>query len=286
MARHLKEAWHESIRPTLTDHKGAAWIFSTPKGRNFFWQLHQTVGGEWAAHHAPTIANPHIDGAEVEAARRELPERVFAQEYLADFIEDGGGVFRRVTAAVNTALPADPYAAHGSPDGAYVIGVDWGRHHDFTVFVVLDVKAKAVVSVDRFTDIDYAVQMQRLQALHRRFPHAPILAESNSMGAPLIEQLQRLRVPVRAFYTSAASKAAVIEALALALEQGELALPPVQWLLDELMAYDQERLASGAMRYGAPRGGHDDGVMSLALALEAAQRYEARAITTLNVRGL
>jgi hypothetical protein len=122
------------------------------------------------------------------------------------------------------------------------------------------------VSVDRFTQIDYATQVGRLQALAERFPSAPILAESNSMGGPLIEQLHRTGLPVRAFHTSQASKAQAIESLALAFERGEIAIPPVKWLIDELMAFDQERTPSGAIKYGAPKGGHDDGVMSLAIA--------------------
>ena len=291
MARHLQQAWDAAIRPTLTDYQGAAWFFSTPKGRNFFWELHQRGQSDhwpdWAAHHAPTVSNPHINPAEVAEAKKSLPERIFAQEYLAQFLEDGGGVFRRVNATVDPGLPTDPHAASAAKDGrAYVIGVDWGRHNDFTVFTVVDAKERAVVAVDRFTDIDYAVQLSRLQALHQRFPRAPILAESNSMGGPLIEQLQRLRLPVRAFQTTAASKAEAIEALALAFEQGSIRLPAVQWLLDELMAFDQERLASGAMRYAAPKGGHDDGVMSLAIAWHGLQWSNARPLSTMNVKGL
>ena len=180
-------------------------------------------------------------------------------------------MFRRVNDAINTNLPTDPYTARDTQDGAaYVIGVDWGRHNDFTVFATLNARTGALVAVDRFTDIDYAVQLQRLQALHQRFPQAPILAESNSMGGPLIEQLQRLRLPVQAFYTSAASKTQAIEALALAFENSSISLPCVQWLIDELLAFDQERLPSGGMRYGAPRGGHDDGVMALAIAWSGA----------------
>jgi hypothetical protein len=268
MARHLEQAWTAAIRPTLTDLKGGAWFFSTPKGRNYFWQLHQmgARGGDWKAHHAPTSANPHIDPQEIEHARQALPERIFAQEYLAQFLEDGGGVFRRVTAAVDLTLPAEPHLARAVDDGrAYVIGVDWGRHNDFTVFAVIDAKERAVVAIDRFTQIDYAIQMQRLRALHHRFPRAPIMAEVNSMGGPLVEALQRQALPVRAFQTTQASKAQAIEALALAFERGDLRIPAVQWLVDELLSFEQERMASGAMRYGAPPGGHDDAVMALAI---------------------
>jgi len=281
LSKKLKHAWESAIRPTLTDHAGGAWFLGTPKGWNDFHTLSRKhVSDEsWAHHHAPTSANPFIDPTEIEAARRDLPERIFAQEYLAQFLEDGGGVFRRVTSAVDTDLPTDPHHARALQDGrAYVIGVDWGRHEDFTVIMVIDAKAKAVVAVDRFTQIDYAIQLARLQAVHQRFPSAQILAESNSMGGPLVEQLQRLRLPVRAFQTTAASKASAIEALALAFEQGAIRIPAVQWLIDELLAYDQERMPSGLMRYGAPRGGHDDGVMSLAIAWHGANLGDSKPV--------
>lgn len=290
MARHLQQAWDAAIRPTLTDYKGGAWFFSTPKGRNFFWELHQRGQSDrwadWQAHHAPTVANPHISPAEVEEARKSLPERIFAQEYLAQFLEDGGGVFRRVSNAVDATMPTDPHDARPQAGHAYVIGADWGRHNDFTVFSVMDATTRRLVAVDRFTDISYEIQLSRLRALSARFPDAPILAESNSMGGPLIEALQRMRLPVQAFYTSAASKAQIIEALALAFEQGSITIPPVQWLIDELMAFDQERMASGAIRYSAPPGGHDDGVMSLAIAWHGIGYIDAKPLSTVNVRGL
>jgi phage FluMu gp28-like protein len=268
MARHLEAAWNAALSPTLTDYQGGAWFFSTPKGRNHFWKL--TLEGDkdsdWAHHHAPSSENPYLPAVEIERQRTRLPERIFAQEYLAQFLEDGGGVFRRVTAAIDTDLEVDPHEAKPILGKAYVIGVDWGRHEDFTVISVINATTGELVAIDRFTQIDYALQLARLQAVHLRFPRAPILAESNSMGGPLIEQLQKMRLPVQAFHTSAASKTQAIEALALAFEQGNIRIPAVQWLLDELLAFDQERLPSGTMRYCAPKGGHDDGVMSLAIA--------------------
>lgn len=270
-ARHLAASWQEAIRPTLTDFQGGAWFLSTPKGRNFFWALTQLPGSdqEWQHHHAPTTANPHMDPAEIESARRNLPERIFAQEYLAQFLEDGGGVFRRVTAAVDTALATDPGSRDVGDGRAYVIGVDWGRHQDFTVFVVLDARDKAVVALDRCTQIEYSLQLARLRALRTRYPHAALVAEANSIGGPLVEQLRRDGVNVSAFQTTHASKGQIIESLAVAFEQGELRIPAIQWLIDELLAFDQERTASGMMRYSAPAGSHDDGVMALAIAWHA-----------------
>lgn len=268
MARNLEQAWNGSIRPTLTDYRGASWVFSTPRGRNFFWALHRRAESparwpDWSAHHAPTSANPNIDPSEIEAARQSLPERIFEQEYMARFLDDGGGVFRHVMEAVRDAP---------KPSGAVVVGCDWGRHHDFTALVAVDAKTGAVLDADRFTGIDYGLQLGRLRAFHGRFRGAHIVAESNSMGGPLIEALQRERLPVRPFDTTAQSKRDIIESLALAFERREITLPTdAPWLADELLAFEQERLPGGLLRYGAPPGGHDDGVMALAIAWYAAR---------------
>jgi hypothetical protein len=269
-ARHLQEAWEQTIEYTLADLNGDAWFISTPYGRNYFWDLWQRgtqgkVG--WASFTAPSMENPHLTPGWMDEKRLTSPERVFAQEVLAQFLSEGAGVFRRVADAVDPTLSTDPHAARDTGDGtAYVIGVDWGRTNDFTVFTTVNARTGALVALDRFTEVDYATQLSRLQSLHQRFPRAPILAESNSMGGPLIEQLQKMRLPVQAFYTSSASKNQAIEALALAFENGAIRLPDVRWLLDELLVFDQERLPSGTMRYCAPKNGHDDGVMSLAIA--------------------
>ena len=128
----------------------------------------------------------------MEAARRNLPERIFAQEYLAEFIEDGGGVFRRVMEAA-TAEPEDG----AQPGSDYLIGVDWGKLDDFTALAVLNTTARRLVYLDRFNQIDYAVQLDRLGALYHRFRPTAIIAERNSMGEPLIEQLRRMGFPVQ-----------------------------------------------------------------------------------------
>lgn len=260
----LEEAWSEALRPTLSDRKGRALFISTPKGRNWFWRLWQqgrSGDSDWQSWQFPTGANPHIDPAEIEAARRNLPERIFAQEYLAEFVEDGGGVFRRVMAAATASVEEER-----QPDGEYIIGCDWGKLNDFTAFAVLNTASRALVYLDRFNQIDYAVQVGRLTALCERFAPSAVVVERNSIGEPLLEQLQRQGLPVRGFVTTNASKTNIIDALALAFERDQLAILNDPVLIGELMAYEMERLPGGLVRYGAPGGMHDDTVMALAMA--------------------
>lgn len=268
-AAFVKEAaWTEALRPALSDRKGKAIFISTPKGRNWFWHIWQRgqEGGEWQSWQLPTETNPYIDPAEIEAARLSLPERIFQQEYLAQFIEDGAGVFRRIMAAA-TSTPLEQRRG-----GAYVFGVDWGKFEDFTAISVIDIVSKKQVALDRFNQIDYHVQTQRLKAMADKFQPVSIIAEANSIGEPLIENLRRMGLPVRPFTTTNASKSNIIEALALAFERGEISIlsDPVQ--IAELQAYELERLPGGMVRYNAPAGLHDDTVMALALAWHGASK--------------
>lgn len=78
---------------------------------------------------------------------------------------------------------------------------------------------------------------------------------------------------VRGVALSNATKQDLIGGLALAFERGELEILDEPVLLHELQAYGMERLPSGAMRFSAPEGGHDDCVVALALAWSAAAEH-------------
>ena len=263
--------WNLVIRPTLIDLTGDGYISGTPKGRNGFWQLFNLSDPDWMRWKMPSYANPHIPKAELDALKATMTDRAFSQEILAEFVEDGGGVFRAVRACA-TSQPTEPVKS--DPDTkqkahTYAIGVDWGRTNDATPFVVFDIAERRQVAFDYMTDTDYHTQTRRLKALYERYNNAYILAESNSMGGPLIEQLQNEGIPVQGFNTTNATKAQLIDALALAFERRDIAIMDNPLLISELEAYESERLPSGLIRYGAPSGFHDDCVIALALAWQA-----------------
>ena len=266
----VESVWTEALRPALADRRGRALFLSTPRGRNWFWRAYQRgldpAETEWASFTAPTSANPFIPEGEVEAARSSVPARVFAQEFLAVFSDDAGDVFRGVRDCA-TATPL----VRGLPGHTYVAGVDWGKSNDFTVLVVLDRASCEMVAFDRFNQIDYAVQRGRLAALAERFKPGRIVAELNSIGVPIIEQLVRDGLPVEPFLTTNASKAAVIDALTLAFEKKTIQILPEPALLAELEGFEMARLPSGMLRYAAVEGTHDDAVIATALALSAAE---------------
>ena len=83
-------AWENTIRPTLTDKKGDAFILSRPKGKNNgFYQLEEKHKqfDNWAFFHFTTYDNPHIDKDEIEEAKKQLDDINFRQEYMAEYVD-------------------------------------------------------------------------------------------------------------------------------------------------------------------------------------------------------
>lgn len=273
-----KEAWYDVIHPMLIDTNGWSLIMGTPNGMTWFWTEFMKAGEreDTRAWQIPTygcrvedgrlvrephpLENPFITMEEMERIYESVPERTFRQEFLAEFIDDAGGVFRNV----REMSTLDSKGAEAGAD--YVFGVDWARSYDWTVIQVINTQTKEQVWKERFNKIDYAVQVQRLEALYDIYQPSIIGVEGNSMGAPLIEILERTGLPIETFTTTNLSKKEVIEALALAIERGKLRLLADSDQIAELQAFHTQRLASGAYRYEAPDGMHDDCVMALAIA--------------------
>lgn len=257
----LENLWEYQLRPMLLESKGSATFLSSTNGRNFFWKLFQRGldpdEPEWQSWHFTSYDNPLLDPSELEDIKRHTPERVFNQEYMAEFLDDGGAVFRNLQACIQD----EPQR-----QGDVVFGVDWGRSNDFTVIVAMDSITGHILAMDRFNQIDWTMQRNRLVTMYERFKPSSILAEENSIGNPNIEELQKLGLPVRGFTTTAQSKAQIINSLALNLEQATIGLINDTVLINELQAYTIEKLPSGNYRYTAPAGLHDDCVIALALA--------------------
>jgi hypothetical protein len=259
------QVWPEVVRPMLLDRRGKALFLSSPNGRNGFWDLFR-LGLDpeepaWRSFHYPSTANPAIDAAELDAIRRVTPERVFREEYLAEFLDDAGSVFRGIREAATAPPHMEPIAGRRT-----VAGLDFGRDVDYTCLAILDAEAGHMVAIDRFRGVSWEMTRGRITALCQRWNVGALWAEANSIGAVNIEALQAVGLPVRPFMTTHASKGPLIDSLALAIERGDLALLPDPALLDELAAYTLERLPGGGYRYGAPSGGHDDTVIATALA--------------------
>ncbi|MEO1167027.1 MAG: terminase family protein, partial [Chloroflexota bacterium] len=155
------DVWSEVVRPMLLERKGGALFLSTPRGKNWFWRIYQRgldpLETNWQSFHFPSWVNPLVAQEEMEEIRRTTSERTFREEYEAEFLDDSGAVFRGITEAAIAPPNATYISGH-----RYVMGVDWGRDHDFTVIVVIDSSTRQMVAIDRFNKIEYRYQQERL----------------------------------------------------------------------------------------------------------------------------
>jgi predicted phage terminase large subunit-like protein len=93
-----EETWTEVLRPTLTERKGSALFISTPRGmNNWFYRLWQDADerDDWSKFKFSTVDNPEIDPEELESAKREIGSLTFAQEYEAEFVNEGTQLFKQ-----------------------------------------------------------------------------------------------------------------------------------------------------------------------------------------------
>ena len=93
-----EETWTEVLRPTLTERKGSALFISTPRGmNNWFYRLWQDADEreDWQKFKFSTVDNPAIDPEELESAKQEIGSLTFAQEYEAEFVNEGTQLFKQ-----------------------------------------------------------------------------------------------------------------------------------------------------------------------------------------------
>lgn len=86
----LENLWGEIVRPALADRQGGALFIGTPKGKsNAFYDLYQfardPANTDWRAWQYTTLDGGFVTEQEILAARRDMSERQFNQEFLATF---------------------------------------------------------------------------------------------------------------------------------------------------------------------------------------------------------
>ena len=268
-----EDAWTEALRPALSDRQGGAMFISTPKRRNWFFRAYQrglTPGGEWQSWQFPTSNNPYIDEKEILAASETLPADIFKQEYMAEFLEGEGQVFRNIKACMGAPdTTPDKHKGHN-----IVVGVDWAKQKDYTAISVGCLDCMQEVVKDRFNKIDFHFQRDRIKALCEKWQVTFGLVETNSIGEPNLEELQRDGFPQKGFAPTEQSKPPLIENLALVLEKEEWQFISDDVWTGELEAYERKVSGTtGRSSYSAPEGVHDDTVIARALMVECNNRH-------------
>lgn len=281
------EILHQYLRPVLIDRVGHLLPISTPRGDNWFKTLFDR-GQErsvemYRSWQMPTATNPHITEKEIKELGEDYPELFWRQEILAEFLEATGALFRGYREVSILEEMGTPY----DPSMGYAIGVDLGRHEDYTVVCVIELATGREVWLERFNQLDWLVIEERIARACEKWPAAPVLVDSTGVGDRSYRALEDLITdrPIEPFVFTNISKVNVINQLALAIQDREVwfigkevkdhltGYELGRYSMGEMSAYRYERTPGGKLTMNAPPGKHDDVVIARALALECALRY-------------
>ncbi len=265
-ARLKPTIWQGHLSQRLIDKKGWALLISTPRGKGWFYDIWRRGqdgrDADYESWNYPSQSNPHLDAELIEAERSRLPDMVFRQEFLGDWVEGAGAVFRYVRDRATGSLQ-EP-----KPGQVYYAGVDLAKVEDYTVLVILN-QDREVVFVDRFHRLDWDLQITRIKAACDRYNEASLFVDSTGVGEPVYEAMLGAGLCAQPYPFTARSKSALINNLSLLLEKDMLVLPRADiWPegIDELEAFEYSVSEQGNVKTSAPGGTHDDCVAALGLA--------------------
>jgi len=247
---YLQDAWNNAIRPTLTDFEGKALFISTPRGKDFFYNLYLRNSGDWKSFKYTTYDNPFIKVSEIDDAKNSLPMAAFEQEFMANPAENAANPFgidfiRQNIQAISNSNPI-------------CYGIDLAKSYDYTAILGLDANG-TVCSFDRFQS-DWSTTKAKI----RELKNVPKLIDATGVGDPIVEELQREDYLIEGFKFTSTSKQQLMEGLVTSIQQGNVKYPD-GIIVDELSIFEYVYTANG-VKYSAPNGMHDDCVCALALA--------------------
>ena len=265
-----KGVYETYIFPT-TSAGGRELFISSPFDRNWFYQKWIKAKDGNGAFRFSSKENPYFEEAEWERAKKTLPELIFKQEYMAEFLEGAASVFRKIRDCIDGQL--EEYDSSHQ----YLLGVDLGRYHDFTVICVVDATTRHLVYFDRFNQVDWELQKKRISTVANQYGHCQIWIDATSItvGDAYVQQLSDAGYYVSGYKIGGnIAKRQLVEKLSILIDQKKISFPEIDVLIDELETFAYELSPSGVIRYQAPEGMYDDCVIALALAVWELREFD------------
>lgn len=253
-----EQSWTEVLRATVLIKGKKVLLISTPKGKNHFYNIFhlESIDKKYKSFKM-TSYDGLASADEIDGARLTLPDNVFRQEYLAEFVDSGTGVFNNVTINDKPSITSKYYA-----------GIDLGRADDYTVLTILNEKGQ-MVHCERHRHNTWQNIVDTLLKTLKAF-NCMTYVEVNSIGDAIFEQIKAKYSKVEPFTTTSKSKQDAVESLQVANQNKEFTILPIDWLQKEFEIYTYEYShKTRSIKYSAPQGFHDDGVMSCCIAYKA-----------------
>ncbi len=201
---------------------------------------------------------PFID--EIEAAKRDLPESVFNELYLAEASDDGSNPFglKYIAACCYPEL---------SKEESVCYGIDLARKVDFVSIIGLD-RLGSMSHYHNFSKVGWQQTIDTIKYL----PNKPKAIDSTGVGDVVVSQLEQAGAEIEPVVFTQASKQRLMEGLAIAIQSRKIIIADDGNVVSgtgkvrhQLEQFEFQYTRTG-IKYSAPEGEHDDDVVGLALA--------------------
>ncbi len=262
-------------------------MITSPRGKKH-WTYKYFLKGQdpketsYLSFQQPYTKNPFFNPV-LATLIKDLPDWLYRQEYLAEFIEDGDSVFRgleHVVVGPEVSFPsqqqewasdiADVILGGGKTkpfsDRRFVVGLDLAKAVDYTVLYVMDMEDGSCVYYKRMNKTDYKVIVKEAGEICRKYNYADLIFDATGVGSGIADFLETEDITVHPYTFTNESKAELVNKLALAIEYAEIKVPNIVTVKNELSVFTYTLTRTGKLSYSAPAGYHDDIVMALAMA--------------------
>jgi len=246
-----------TVAVSLSAKTGKLVLVSTPKRKNYFYNYFASEAPNKISIKATSEEGGLISKAVLDQIKINTPPHIYKNEYLAEFLEAGEGIF--------------PYTdclseSFGTDTTNCVAGIDFGMENDYTVLAIMNAKAE-LVFLNRWRKTDWDTMITEIADILKRFKVTAAYAETNGIGQMPFNALKKKYVYTKPWVTSNKSKTDIINKLSADFQQGLITIPKIDYLIEELDSYELEYTPStGKVKYGARPGFNDDCVMALAIA--------------------
>jgi phage FluMu gp28-like protein len=226
----------------------------------------------------------------IASARKGLPDRLFRQYFLAEFVDDGE-VFVGYKLCVEGLLYSFPdqrqhlWVHHEAKQYDVCIGADWAKRDDYTVFTAwckdrLTGKRR-MIGYMRFHGVNYvrAVNELRLFAMHFRSVSI-VEHDRTGVGDAIDDMLASTGLPYIGRVFSNSTKGAWVSKLVVGFQNRDVIIPFLEPMIEELDAYEVAVTPSGNFTYEAAGGSHDDIVSSMLLGYNAVECFYGGEVLT------
>jgi len=276
--RDSEDIFHGTLYPMLTTTDGWLIVSSTPwTTKGFYYQICQEGSGynhHFINYHDAVKAGIAKENV-IKEAEKNMPPEIFRREYLCEFVED-----------VDSFLPSDLIARcidsnleltqfEQTLNGDLMIGVDFGKHQDFSVVIMVERRGEEVLlkHLHRFPlETPYASVIGYVKTLCDRCSSvSSVKPDQTGVGDYIVEDMIRAGIPnVEGVNFTRQSKESMAVPVKQAMINRRIHIPYDRDLIAELNVEKYEMTKDGHYQFSHPDRTHDDRFWAFILACSAA----------------